>query len=421
MSQTVNFQDVETAKVQQNSDILRSGNFSATIIRAGVKSDFEELQLMLRTIGEGEPDIHAYASGAVFQDLLREFSPTNKENPFDNQALFGQTSPLSATNAINTTRQALQRVSNVLDLVKRAINLIDIIYDRVDNITSASNSEFLSTIPRTENLLVWANRVGAVLNPDIVGIKALSIQTKSSKTTTDLYGLLDLLDKLTLELQTLLVLPAYYRTATSSDTSNLDVPVKTIFVKKGETLEAIAYRELGNSDRSSLIMEYNNLTPEDIQGEGWNGRKINIPYADPVDSDRIRNNFVLDGQTGIQALGKDLPNELSSKNGDLEALDYTNTFLQSLDNILQTSIGAIPEQPTYGNRIIELDAQSGAPQLFGPMTSVEVRRALMTNPRVQNAEVLSAVKDGAAFIIKTQVVAINRLAEAELNSSLDLL
>lgn len=421
MSQTVNFQDVETAKVQQNSDILRSGNFSATIIRAGVKSDFEELQLMLRTIGEGEPDIHAYASGAVFQDLLREFSPTNKENPFDNQALFGQTNPLSATNAIITTRQALQRVSNVLDLVKRAINLIDIIYDRVDNITSASNSEFLSTIPRTENLLVWANRVGAVLNPDIVGIKALSIQTKSSKTTTDLYGLLDLLDKLTLELQTLLVLPAYYRTAASSDTSNLDIPVKTIFVKKGETLEAISHRELGNSDKVSLIMEYNNLTPEDIQGDGWNGRKINIPYADPVDSDRIRNNFVLDGQTGIQALGKDLPNELSSKNGDLEALDYTNTFLQSLDNILQTSIGAIPEQPTYGNRIIELDAQSGAPQLFGPMTSVEVRRALMTNPRVQNAEVLSAVKDGAAFIIKTQVVAINRLAEAELNSSLDLL
>ncbi len=421
MSQTVNYQDVETAKAQQSSDILRSGNFSATIIRAGVKSDFEELQLMLRTIAEGEPDIHAYASGAVFQDLLREFSPTNKENPFDNQALFGQTSPLSATNAIITTRQALQRVSNVLDLVKRAINLIDIIYDRVDNIVSTSNSEFVSTIPRTENLLVWANRVGAVLNPGVVGIKALRIQTKSSRTTTDLYGLLDLLDKLTLELQTLLVLPAYYRTATSSDTSNLDVPVKTIFVKNGETLEEIAYRELGNSDRSSLIMEYNNLTPEDIQGEGWNGRKINIPYADPVDSDRIRNNFVLDGQIGIQALGIDLPNELSSRNGDLEALDYTNTFLQSLDNILQTSVGGIPEQPEYGNRIIELDAQSGAPQLFGPMTSVEVRRALMTNPRVQNAEVLSAVKDGAKFIIKTQIVAINRLAEAELNSSLDLL
>ena len=118
-------------------------------------------------------------------------------------------------------------------------------------------------------------------------------------------------------------------------------------------------------------------------------------------------------------LGRDLPNELAADNGDLVLLRETENFFQSLDNILQTPKGGIPEQPEYGNNIIQLD-NGIIPQIAGDVTSVEVMRALMTNPRVREITNVVATKDGDAFRVKYQVTAMNHLTEAELQASLEM-
>jgi len=398
-------------------DSIKSSNFAATITSAGIRTNFKEFQILLNEIYAAVPDIHAYSSGEVFSGLFEEFY-TDDRNPLANQTLFGDTEPRRAGSTITKTRASLRRVSNVMELIRKALDLIRIMESRVSSLLENANSEFINDESRTENLLTWAFRVGAQLNPELIGRKKLEINTNTSRGLTDMYGLLVMFDSLTLELETLLVLPAYYRTATSADTSLIETPVKTVFVKHNESIERIAARELGSADKVNLIMEFNTLDPIDILGEGWEGTALKIPYLDVLDVERVAANFVLDAQRGVQVLGKDLPNELDVVDGDLIVLNYTNTFMQGLDNILQTPLGSIPEDPDYGNNILHLE-QVSIPTVLGSMLSPEVTRALMTDPRVKSVSNVVITKEQDAIKLSCQVQAINHQTEAELKANLD--
>jgi len=85
--------------------------------------------------------------------------------------------------------------------------------------------------------------------------------------------------------------------------------------------------------------------------------------------------------------------------------------------VIQTPLGAVPETPEYGNNILQLE-NSAVPQIVGEMVSVEVQRALMTNPRVAAIENVTAKRDGDATIVSYQIRAVNHLTEAALESSL---
>jgi len=156
----------------------------------------------------------------------------------------------------------------------------------------------------------------------------------------------------------------------------------------------------------------------DILGENWDGMQLKVPYLDPLDVERVSANFVLDAQQGVQVLGRDLPNTLDVVDGDLTVLNYTNTFMQGLDNILQTPLGAIAEDPDYGNNILTLE-QAAIPQVMGSMLSPEVTRALMTDPRVKSVSGVVITKVEDAIKLSCQVVAINHQTEAELKANLD--
>ena len=410
-----NQEEARTATVPL--DPIRSNEFAATLARAGVRKRFRELQVLMRKIGAAEPDIRAYGSGQIFRDLIAEFESEETGSVFDNQALFGNTK-ISSKTVISNTRNALSRVAAAMDRIRLALALANNIYDRVDDQVNASNAEYLSIEKRTENLLVWAYRSGAILDTAMSGKLKLGIETKQTRVVTDLYGLLNLLDEIILELETLLNIPAYYRTATSSDTSNIETPVKVVYVRRGESLETLALRELGDADKAPLIMEFNDLHPSDINDSNWNGRALNIPYIDQGQLDQLVNNFVLDAQTGITAMGRDIANEPVAFGGDLKLLNNTDTFFQSLDNLIQTPLGAIPEDPEYGNRAIQI--QNGAiPQVVGQMVGAEFRRALMSNPRVQDVSHVKVTRDGDAIRVRYQVTAVNKLTEAELTAKLD--
>lgn len=420
-----NADPVEVIQEANRSGIepIQSNEFAATLVRAGVRGKFRELQAKLIDIDIAIPEIQAYGSGEMFRELVAEFEQQQNLDIFDNEALFGRNEHVSESVVANT-RSALRRVSAAMELVRSSLVLADEIYDRVDAQISGSNSEYLSIEERTESLIMWAYRDGAKLNSDITGKNQLGSGTRNTRVTTDLPGLLDLLDTIVMELQTLLNIPAYYRTATNSDTSQVETPVKVIYVRRGESLETLALRELGDADKATLIMEFNNLTTADIYKVadefglgGWDGRTLNIPYLDT--GDRLRNNFVLDAQNGIKAMGRDLANEITASNGDVELLNYTDNLFQSIDNLIQTPVGAIAEDPEYGNRAIKLQG-AGAPQIVGQMVAAEMTRALMQNPRIEKVSDMTVIKDADAIRVKFQITAVNRLAESELTAQLDM-
>ena len=396
-----------------------SGAFVATLSYAGIIGSFKKLQVLLKTIGDAEPDLHSYGSGAIFEQIVDVFHGKS-ENVFANTDLFGSTDPLLEDDTIGKTNLALQQISNAMELIRQALDLIDSMYNRVNNILRNMNAEYLSTIARTEYLLTWAYRRGAKLNPELVGIKNIGINTKTEINRTDLYGLLSLFDDLTLELQTMMNLPAYYRTGTAADSDQIGVPVKIVTVNKDESIHDIAARELGDADKAIMILDFNDIKYNDVLNDGWSGRELKIPYVSPQDSDRFENNFVLDAHSGVEALGKDLPAELILEEGDLKTLNYTNNFEQSLNNILQTALGAIAEQPDYGNRIMQIDSEM-IPPLSGETAAIEAQRALMTNPRVSEILNIKASKDKneTAVRINYQVRSINHLTEATLTANLD--
>ncbi len=398
---------------------ITSNIFAATIVRAGVRERFQQLQVLLLQITASEKDIRAYGSGEIFRDLITLFETPAEKNPFNDLTLFGTTDPPSHTTVIEETRKALRRVTNAMDVLRRARKLIRDIYSYVDKQVQGTNSEVISREQRTEDLLAWAYRTGGVLNPEITGAQRLSLQTKATPATTNLHGLLNILDDLLLEIETLQNIPAYYRTATNSDTSKIEVPVKTVYVRTGESLERLARRVLGDADKAHLIMEFNDLTPTDIHADDWNGRALSVPYTESVDGERLRDNFVLDSQNGLRVLGRDLTNDIDVDNGDLVLTQYIENLRQAIDNVIQTPVGAIPEQPDYGSNILQLENGS-IPQIVGQVVSVEVQRAVMTNPRVSSVEGTTAVREQDAFKVRFQITTVNHLTEAELEANLRL-
>lgn len=414
--------DFDTVAVQNagyGGDAVYSGVFIATLHYAGIIKNFQKLQILLQYIVSSESDIHDYGSGALFEEVLNEFYGTGFKL-FNNTDLFGTTEPQMEENIASKVSIAISQVSNAMELIRQALDLIDTMYGRVNNVLKDMNSDYLSTIARTEHLVTWAYRKGLKLNPEIYGIEKIGVDAHTEINRTDLHGLLDMFDRLTLELETLREIPVYYRTGNGGGTDKVSMPVKVIIVNKNESINAIAARELGSADKAIMILDFNGLTYNDIQGDDWHGMELKIPYISPVDAEQFDNNFVLDSHAGIEALGKDLPNELISDNGDLTTLDYTDTFGQSLNNIILTPYGSIPEQPNYGNRVFQLNNEM-IPMVASEAMSVEIARALKSNPRVSEVVSVKVKRDNenAAIRIKFQVRAINQLTEVQLLTHLD--
>lgn len=414
------FEDINLylAQYSLKDDSITSGSFAAVVKQTGVRQLFRKLQVLLGQIAEMEPEIHEYASGAIFEDLIEEFQEAKARSPFDLKDLFGETDPPQERDIIKETRDRIRRVATAMDLVEQARDLIKSMYDRVEGMLTSTEEGFLSREQRTENLIDWAERTGAMLNSDIENFGNVVIETKSSTIMTDLRGLLEFFDQLEVYLGILAVLPAYYRTGVSADTQNITIPTKSINVKRDYSIERIAEEELGDADKATMIMEFNGLSFSDVQGAGWDGREIKIPYLEEPPERMKLYNFVLDAMAGEQALGKDLPDELEVSAGDLKVLNYTNTFFQSLSNIIATPLGAIAEMPDYGSRVAGFIG-GAVPEISEGTAAIEVARALSTNPRVAYITDVTVKKEQDAVKIKYHAIAANRITEAQLTGSLD--
>lgn len=116
-------------------------------------------------------------------------------------------------------------------------------------------------------------------------------------------------------------------------------------VTEQDTLQSIGSRY--NVDWKK-IAEFNDLDSMDLTA----GQEINIPREfDPkliLDFSKSKNP-VFDLPDGENVLGHDLPNALEANDdGDLKVLGNRATFVQGMENIINTDEGAMPFYPNYG-------------------------------------------------------------------------
>ena len=160
-----------------------------------------------------------------------------------------------------------------------------------------------------------------------------------------------------------------------------------------DTLEGIGQKF--NMDWKT-IADYNDIDSMSLTA----GSEIEIPRE--VDPKLILNytktkNPVFDLPQGENVLGKDLPNRLeASSTGDLESLDHRATFVQGINNIIETDEGALPFNPNFG-----LDRFVGD----------DVPRDLTTEwikQKVQNA----FLKDERVFEVPNDEIEVERSGES---------
>ena len=390
--------------------MIQSNIFAATVNSAGIKKSFVSLQNLLAEIADNEDYLHEYASGEMFDDMVDEFTSEDKDI-LDNKDLFGD----MGKGAIATTKAVMRRVHKTMILINDALDLIESMYQKVNKILNDTASEYISREKRTENLISWALRKGLRLNQDSMTKVKMVIETKSYSSPTDLWGVLDLFDDLRYKLETMKTLPAYYRTSTSADTQSIQTPIKVVIANRHESLETIALRELGSADKAPLLMQFNDLGFIDIHGDEWDGKKIKIPYKDKT-AEGLQDNYVLDSHTSVNVLGRDLSNTLTTDSGDFQPLQYTDTLKQSLQNIISTPLGAIPESPNYGNRVSGFMGAS-IDNITEGLSGIELSRVVMTDPRVEDIANVKTKIGKENIRVTMQVKAVNNIIETELSAS----
>jgi len=351
---------------------------STTMAKIGMSEEFSSLETKLTEIRTEFSFLKKWASGELFENLIAELAG---EKEIDNlEAYFGRVSEDISTRL----NKELERAHVAVFKIRDTRQLIGTLFDRLDSMDKAME-------------------ISCFGSPEV-----------------DTAPLLQFLLELDRELAILQNLPAYYKTLNTDQPGSLRVTTKVYRVKNGDTLERIAYEVLGDADKAYLIMEYNGLTPDDVGADNWVGRKLEIPYDEPIPAKLLEYNFVLDGNGGIRALGKGLPNELlvvedpvGSGLYGLEVLDYTDNFLQALANRVTTHRGAIPEEPEYGSLVSGM-VGSYLKGVGMRMADVEVKKAILADPRVDEVLSVRVEKDDDAFSVKATVRPVNSLEEETL-------
>lgn len=120
---------------------------------------------------------------------------------------------------------------------------------------------------------------------------------------------------------------------------------------KQATIEELSATVLGSSDYQNdwaAIAEKNDLQEFEYESEGGNELLVSVQLASklsPITS-------IIDVITGDTVLGKDVKKQLTWKDDDIETLGYQETFQQSVEILLNLTLGDIPEFRNLGRSVM---------------------------------------------------------------------
>ena len=185
--------------------------------------------------------------------------------------------------------------------------------------------------------------------------------------------------------------------------------VRIVETRVGDTLQAIAARELGDAALWPDIANLNNLLPpyivDDLAAAGprvlFSGQTIKVPAPPSSPSGVTDPNAVLG--TDIALADGEL---VDNGAGDLLAVAGLANFRQAVANRLKTRPGELLFHPDYGCRVFDLlghGADGAAVQLAASF----VASALRADPRTARVERAEAVVQGDAVATSASVVTVD--------------
>ena len=239
---------------------------------------------------------------------------------------------------------------------------MDITQNLCDNIEDKVGIDIQSFLIRFNSFIenfypsIIAYYQGGILNQ--VAFDRLSLLTEESKnnlnimtlnknlfTTVEYWDLMTYLEDINTKLQTIKNIPAYLRTSLVNGTNNPNYLVDYT-TRQFENLETVI-SNFGSTDKNADWVDLslsNNLREEDYTPAG--GVLLKVELRDNIQLSDSKN--ILDTIIGDSVYGKDFNKKLTITDNDLETLEPSDTFIQTVEIFGGLKKGDNPEFPDEG-------------------------------------------------------------------------
>jgi phage baseplate assembly protein W len=159
--------------------------------------------------------------------------------------------------------------------------------------------------------------------------------------------------------------------------------------RRGDTLQKIAYRELGDASQWPLLIAYNKLvypwitdnSDEATTGVILTGQQILVPAPVPVIETATDPATVFEIDIALDANGQ----LQAGANGDFALVSGVANLQQALENRVETDCGELMWHPEYGSLIRQLLGAMNGPNT-GLLAAQYASSSVLMDPRVQSVD-----------------------------------
>lgn len=178
---------------------------------------------------------------------------------------------------------------------------------------------------------------------------------------------------------------------------------------RGDSLQTIAARELGDASRWTELISYNKLAPpfitddKNAAGPGvlLTGAQLLVPAPAPVVSSTIDPDLVFESDIRLGADG-----EVATSGGDFDIVSGAPNLVQALQNVIKTDKGDLIYHPEYGADIRRLIGVTN-----GPTASLIAARyaksAIEADARINKVDLSQAVASGDVLNVTVEAEAVS--------------
>lgn len=182
---------------------------------------------------------------------------------------------------------------------------------------------------------------------------------------------------------------------------------RLVETRRGDTLQRVAARELGNAERWYELVFINQLRPPYLTDDSTaagpgvlvTGSSLSVPATVDFVPSHIDPRAVFGADVRLTR------GELTAASGDLKLIEGAPNLSQAIRHVVATDLGELVWHPSYGCGVRRLLGRRSDPvsqRLAGSL----VRRAVVADDRVQSAELLALDVSGDAVRATVRAAAV---------------